>query len=119
MCLGSGFSYSDYCKSIGLVNFIYSNHREKPYLEYLQLKIRNRGRETKKLIKYYSPDIIRRKRQVTCMRGFGECILIFLLFFIAAAALLEIDRNCREMTGFGGDITASAEFLIEKSGGLG
>lgn len=53
------------------------------------------------------------------MRNFGECVLIFLLFFMAAVAVLEIDRTCSQMAGTGGDITASAEFLVEKSGGLG
>ena len=53
------------------------------------------------------------------MRGFGECVLIFLLFFMAAMAVLEIDRSCRQVTGAGGDIMASAEFLVEKTGGLG
>ena len=63
--------------------------------------------------------IIRRKRQVTCLRNFGECVLIFLLFFMAAVAVLEIDRVCSRTAGYGGDITASAEFLVEKTGGLG
>ena len=88
-------------------------------MEYFQPKNGIRGRATKKLIKYYSPDIIRRKRQVTCMRNFGECVLIFLLFFMAAVAVLEIDRVCSRTAGYGGDITASAEFLVEKTGGLG
>ena len=70
-------------------------------------------------MKHSIPDILRRKRQVTCMRNFGECVLIFLLFFMAAVAVLEIDRTCSQMAGTGGDITASAEFLVEKSGGLG
>ncbi|MBQ8564157.1 MAG: hypothetical protein IJ443_09765 [Firmicutes bacterium] len=52
------------------------------------------------------------------MRNLGECVLVFLLFFIAVVAILEVDRNCREMTGYGGDITASAEFLVEKMSGL-
>ena len=53
------------------------------------------------------------------MKGFGECILIFLLFFMAAVAVLEIDRSCRQTTGSGGDIAASAEFIVEKSRDLG
>ena len=68
---------------------------------------------------YKVTDIIRRKRQVTWMKGFGECILIFLLFFMAAVAVLEIDRSCRQTTGSGGDIAASAEFIVEKSRDLG
>ena len=53
------------------------------------------------------------------MRNFGECVLIFLLFFILTSSILQVDRRCREVTGYGGDITASAEFLVEKTGGLG
>lgn len=51
------------------------------------------------------------------MRNFGACILAFLLFFMAAAAVLEIDRQCRQVTGYGGEITASAAFLAEKAAG--
>ena len=47
------------------------------------------------------------------MKNMGLYILVFLFFFIASIGILEVDRNCREMTGFGGDITASAEFIVE------
>ena len=53
------------------------------------------------------------------MRNLGHCLLVFLLFFMATVAILEVDRHCRAVTGYGGDITASAEFLVEKTGGLG
>jgi len=53
------------------------------------------------------------------MRNLGHCLLVFLLFFMATVAILEVDRHCREVTNYGGDITASAEFLVEKMGGLG
>ena len=53
------------------------------------------------------------------MRNLGHCLLVFLLFFMAAAAILEVDRHCRDATSYGGDITASAEFIVEKMGGLG
>jgi len=52
------------------------------------------------------------------MRNFGQCLLVFVLFFMAAVAILEIDRNCREMTNYGGEIAASAELIVEKMGPL-
>lgn len=45
------------------------------------------------------------------MRNFGESILIFLLFFMATVAILEVDQHCRSVTSYGGDITASAEMI--------
>ncbi len=53
------------------------------------------------------------------MRNVRHCLLVFLLFFMATVAILEVDRHCREATGYGGDITASAEFIVEKAGSLG
>ena len=75
------------------------------------------------------------------MKSFWQCVLVFLLFFIAAAAVIQLDRQCREMTGMGGSVTAfaddaveaavqsagrvanaaaaSAEFIVEKVGSLG
>lgn len=68
------------------------------------------------------------------MKSFWQCVLVFLLFFIAAAAVIQVDRQCREMTGMGGSVTAfadeaaaaavqtaaaSAEFIVEKVGFLG
>ena len=53
------------------------------------------------------------------MRNFGECVLVFFLFFFAAMAVLEVDRSCRQATNYGGDITASAQIIVEKAGNLG
>ena len=53
------------------------------------------------------------------MRNLGTCILAFLLFFMAALAVLEIDKQCREVTGYGGEITASAQFIVENAGNFG
>ncbi|MGN1413806.1 MAG: hypothetical protein ACI4WY_06135 [Anaerovoracaceae bacterium] len=75
------------------------------------------------------------------MKSFWQCVLVFLLFFIAAAAVIQVDRQCREMTGVGGSVTAfadeaaaaavqtagravesaaaSAEIIVEKVGFLG
>ena len=75
------------------------------------------------------------------MKSFWQCVLVFLLFFIAAAAVIQVDRQCREMTGMGGSVTAfadeaaaaavqtaghavesaaaSAEIIVEKVGFLG
>lgn len=78
------------------------------------------------------------------MKSFWQCVLVFLLFFIAATAVIQVDRQCREMTGMGGSVTAfadaavgaaaesaghmvqaagrvadSAEFIVEKAGLLG
>ena len=33
------------------------------------------------------------------MKDFWQYVLVFLLFFIAAAAVIQVDRQCREMTG--------------------
>ncbi|MCI8609094.1 MAG: hypothetical protein HFE73_05575 [Firmicutes bacterium] len=52
------------------------------------------------------------------MRKLGECILIMVLFMMATVAILQIDSQCRVMTGRGGTITASAEFIVEKVGPL-
>ena len=43
------------------------------------------------------------------MKRFWQCVLVFLLFFIAAAAVIQVDRQCREMTGVGGSVTAFAD----------
>ena len=43
------------------------------------------------------------------MKSFWQCVLVFLLFFIAAAAVIQVDRQCREMTGVGGSVTAFAD----------
>ena len=53
------------------------------------------------------------------MKNFGQGVLVFFIFFLAAVAVLEIDRQCREVTGNGGDITASTEFIVEKVRDLG
>ena len=53
------------------------------------------------------------------MKNMGLYILVFLFFFIASIGILEVDKNCKKMTGSGGDITASAEFIVEKMGDLG
>ena len=55
-------------------------------------------------------------KEESAMRNFGTCILAFLLFFMAAAAVLEIDRQCRNVTGYGGEITASAEMMAQRAG---
>ena len=60
----------------------------------------------------------KKERQVICMRNLGHCLLAFILFFMATVAILEIDRQCREMTNYGGEITASAELIVEKMGPL-
>ena len=43
------------------------------------------------------------------MKSFWQCVLVFLLFFIAATAVIQVDRQCREMTGVGGSVTAFAD----------
>ena len=43
------------------------------------------------------------------MKSFWQCVLVFLLFFIAASAVIQVDRQCREMTGMGGSVTAFAD----------
>lgn len=47
------------------------------------------------------------------MKSFGQCVLVFLLFFIAATAVIQVDRQCREMTGMGGSVTAFADEAVE------
>lgn len=47
------------------------------------------------------------------MKSFGQCVLVFLLFFIAATAVIQVDRQCREMTGMGGSVTAFADAAVE------
>lgn len=47
------------------------------------------------------------------MKSFWQCVLVFLLFFIAATAVIQVDRQCREMTGMGGSVTAFADEAVE------
>lgn len=47
------------------------------------------------------------------MKSFWQCVLVFLLFFIAAAAVIQVDRQCREMTGMGGSVTTFADEAVE------
>ena len=47
------------------------------------------------------------------MKSFWQCVLVFLLFFIAATAVIQVDRQCREMTGMGGSVTAFADAAVE------
>ena len=56
---------------------------------------------------------MKKERQVINMRNITQCLLIFLLFFMTTVAVLEIDRSCRQVTGYGGEITASAEAAAE------
>ena len=42
------------------------------------------------------------------MKNFGSCILIMILFFIAAMAFMEVDRRCSDMYGTGGRIVTEA-----------
>ncbi len=34
---------------------------------------------------------------------------------VATVAVLEVDRRCKAMTSYGGEITASADLLAEKA----
>ena len=43
------------------------------------------------------------------MKNFMQCVLIFLLFFMATVAIIQVDRQCREMTGSGGSVSAFAD----------
>ena len=47
------------------------------------------------------------------MKSFWQCVLVFLLFFIADTAVIQVDRQCREMTGMGGSVTAFADAAVE------
>ena len=47
------------------------------------------------------------------MKSFWQCVLVFLLFFIAATAVIQVDWQCREMTGMGGSVTAFADAAVE------
>ena len=47
------------------------------------------------------------------MKSFWQCVLVFLLFFIAVTAVIQVDRQCREMTGMGGSVTAFADEAVE------
>ena len=67
---------------------------------------------------YYRKDGNQCKKAGEVMRKLGECILIMVLFMMATVAILQIDSQCRVMTGRGGTITASAEFIVEKVGPL-
>ena len=42
------------------------------------------------------------------MKNFGSCVLILILFFIAAMAFMEVDRRCSDMYGTGGRIVSEA-----------
>ena len=42
------------------------------------------------------------------MKNFGSCVLIMILFFIAAMAFMEVDRRCSDMYGTGGRIVSEA-----------
>ncbi|MCI6012286.1 MAG: hypothetical protein PUK54_05735 [Firmicutes bacterium] len=46
------------------------------------------------------------------MKDFWQYVLVFLLFFIAAAAVIQVDRQCREMTGLGGSVTTFADETV-------
>lgn len=53
------------------------------------------------------------------MRGLLKYIFVFLLFFIGTLAILEIDDECKSMTGSGGEIGTSVQLIVEKMGNLG
>ena len=44
------------------------------------------------------------------MKDFWQYVLVFLLFFIAA--VIQVDRQCREMTGLGGSVTTFADETV-------
>lgn len=52
------------------------------------------------------------------MKNFGQCVLIFIMFMLTAMAILEVDRQCKAMTSYGGTITASAEVFVDQRLGL-
>lgn len=52
------------------------------------------------------------------MKNFRQCIFVFLIFMLAAMAVLEVDRQCKAMTSYGGTITASAESFVDGRLGL-
>jgi len=43
-------------------------------------------------------------------------LLVVFICMISTMAIIRVDEKCSEMTSFGGDIEASAEVAIEKSG---
>lgn len=47
------------------------------------------------------------------MKGFKLYFTVGLLFFVAALALLEVDRRCGLMYGEGGTISDSLQVFIE------
>ncbi len=60
----------------------------------------------------------KRGKDGMAMRQLGEGVLILIVFMLATLAVLQVDRQCKAMTGYGGDITASAEIIVEKVGPL-
>lgn len=42
------------------------------------------------------------------MRDFRDCVIIALVFFVAALALLEVDRRCADMYRKGGVLEDAA-----------
>lgn len=47
------------------------------------------------------------------MKNFGQCILVLIMFMLATMAILEVDRQCKAMTSYGGAITASTEYFFD------
>lgn len=45
--------------------------------------------------------------------NFGQCILVLIMFMLATMAILEVDRQCKAMTSYGGAITASTEYFFD------
>ena len=60
----------------------------------------------------------KKKRQVEGMKNFGQCVLVFILFLLAAMAILQVDRQCKSMTSYGGAIAASAEIFAGERLGI-
>ena len=52
------------------------------------------------------------------MKNFGQCVLVFILFLLAAMAILQVDRQCKSMTSYGGAIAASAEIFAGERLGI-
>lgn len=51
------------------------------------------------------------------MKNFMQCVLIFLLFFMATVAIIQVDRQCREVTGSGGSVSAFADSAVVTASG--
>lgn len=49
------------------------------------------------------------------MKNFWQCMFIVFVFMLTAIAILEVDRQCKAVTGYGGEITASVMALAGRS----